>query len=80
MRYRPRQLLIFDIYENCAYELEMELRNKYGADINVVTLIGSIRDIKRLDEVFETYRPSVVVPCSCPQACAADGSKPGGSR
>ena len=33
----------------------MELRNKYGADINVVTLIGSIRDIKRLDEVFETY-------------------------
>lgn len=80
MRYRPRQLLIFDIYENCAYELEMELRNKYGADINVVTLIGSIRDIKRLDEVFETYHPSVVVPCSCPQACAADGSKPGGSR
>ena len=60
MRYRPRQLLIFDIYENCAYELEMELRNKYGADINVVTLIGSIRDIKRLDEVFETYHPSVV--------------------
>ena len=60
MRYRPRQLLIFDIYENSAYELEMELRNKYGADINVVTLIGSIRDIKRLDEVFETYHPSVV--------------------
>ena len=60
MRYRPRQLLIFDIYENCAYELEMELHNKYGADINVVTLIGSIRDIKRLDEVFETYHPSVV--------------------
>ena len=38
----------------------MELHNKYGADINVVTLIGSIRDIKRLDEVFETYHPSVV--------------------
>ena len=52
--------MIFDIYENCAYELEMELHNKYGADINVVTLIGSIRDIKRLDEVFETYHPSVV--------------------
>ena len=60
MRYQPRRLLIFDIYENCAYELEMELHNKYGADINVVTLIGSIRDIKRLDEVFETYHPSVV--------------------
>lgn len=60
MRYRPRQLLIFDIYENCAYELEMELRNKYGSDAPIVTLIGSIRDIKRLDEVFETYHPSVV--------------------
>ena len=60
MRYSPRQLLIFDIYENCAYELEMELRNKYGSDAHIVTLIGSIRDKARLDEVFETYRPSVV--------------------
>ena len=32
MRYQPRRLLIFDIYENCAYELETELRNKYGAE------------------------------------------------
>ena len=60
MRYSPRQLLIFDIYENCAYELEMELHNKYGADAPIVTLIGSIRDKHRLDEVFETYHPSVV--------------------
>ena len=60
MRYSPRQLLIFDIYENCAYELEMELRNKYGADAHIVTLVGSIRDKARLDEVFETYHPSVV--------------------
>lgn len=60
MRYSPRQLLIFDIYENCAYELEMELRNKYGADAPIITLIGSIRDKDRLDEVFETYHPSVV--------------------
>ena len=60
MRYSPRQLLIFDIYENCAYELEVELHNKYGADANIVTLIGSIRDKERLDEVFETYHPSVV--------------------
>ena len=60
MRYRPRQLLIFDIYENCAYELEVELRNKYGPDAPIVTLIGSIRDIDRLNEVFETYHPSVV--------------------
>ena len=61
MRYQPRRLLIFDIYENCAYELETELRNKYGADAPVITLIGSIRDKERLDEVFDTYHPSVVV-------------------
>ena len=60
MRYQPRRLLIFDIYENCAYELETELRNKYGADAPILTLVGSIRDKARLDEVFETYHPSVV--------------------
>ena len=60
MRYQPRRLLIFDIYENCAYELETELRNKYGADAPIITLIGSIRDMERLNEVFETYHPSVV--------------------
>ena len=60
MRFRPGKLLIFDIYENCAYELETELRNKYGAEAPVITLIGSIRDKARLDEVFETYHPSVV--------------------
>ena len=60
MRYQPRRLLIFDIYENCAYELETELRNKYGANAPIITLIGSIRDKHRLDEVFETYRPTVV--------------------
>ena len=56
----PKRLLIFDIYENCAYELETELKNKYGADAPIITLIGSIRDKARLDEVFETYHPSVV--------------------
>ncbi len=60
MRYQPRRLLIFDIYENCAYELETELRNKYGSDAPIVTLVGSIRDKERLDEVFDTYHPSVV--------------------
>ncbi len=60
MRYQPKRLLIFDIYENCAYELETELRNKYGADAPIITLIGSVREKRRLDEVFETYHPSVV--------------------
>ena len=60
MRYQPRRLLIFDIYENCAYELETELKNKYGPEAPIITLIGSIRDKARLDDVFNTYHPSVV--------------------
>lgn len=60
MRFQPKQLLIFDVYENCAYELECELKQKYGADCPVTVLIGSIRDKKRLDDVFEQYHPTVV--------------------
>ena len=60
MRFHPGKLLIFDIYENCAYELETELKNKYGPEAPVITLIGSIRDKARLDDVFDTYHPSVV--------------------
>ena len=57
MRFHPGKLLIFDIYENCAYELQMELQQKYGRDIPVTVLI---RDKARLDEVFDTYHPTVV--------------------
>ena len=60
MRFKPVKLLIFDIYENCAYELLMELQQKYGRDVPVTVLVGSIRDKARLDEVFETYHPTVV--------------------
>ena len=60
MRFHPKLLIIFDIYENCAYELEYDLRQRYGENCPVLTLIGSIRDRKRLDEVFEEYTPKVV--------------------
>ena len=60
MRFAPKLLIIFDIYENCAYELEYELKQQHGRDCPVEVLIGSIRDRKRLDEVFETYKPEVV--------------------
>ena len=60
VRFKPEKLLIFDIYENCAYELLMELQQKYGRDVPVTVLVGSIRDKARLDEVFETYHPTVV--------------------
>ncbi len=60
LRFKPKLLVIFEIYENCAYELEYELRQRYGQDCPVVTLIGSIRDRERLDEVFDLYHPQVV--------------------
>lgn len=60
MRFKPKLLIIFEIYENCAYELEYDLRQRYGRDCPVITLIGSIRDKKRLDEVFDEYHPEVV--------------------
>ena len=55
----PKQLIIFDIYENNAYSIQLELRKKYP-DLDLVTLIGSVRDSRRVFEVFETYRPEYV--------------------
>ena len=54
-----KQLIIFDIYENTTYELERELKAKYP-ELNLVVLIGSVRDSDRISSVFETYRPNVV--------------------
>ena len=55
----PKCLIIFDIYENNAYAIQLELREKYP-ELNLVTLIGSVRDSKRLNQVFAKYRPDVV--------------------
>lgn len=55
----PKQLIIFDIYENNAYEIEHELRRKYP-NLDLVVLIGSVRDSRRLDNVFKKYRPEIV--------------------
>jgi FlaA1/EpsC-like NDP-sugar epimerase len=55
----PRRLIIFDIYENNAYDIEQELRRKYP-NLNLTVLIGSVRDSRRINSVFETYKPDVV--------------------
>ena len=55
----PKCLIVFDIYENNAYDLQMELRRKYP-DLNLVVLIGSVRDRARMDSVFEQYHPDLV--------------------
>jgi len=59
VQYGPEKLLIFDIYENNAYEIQMELERKYP-EANISTLIGSIRDYDRMEAVFEKYRPNIV--------------------
>lgn len=57
-KYEPKQLIIFDVYENNAYDIQLELRRRYPK-LDLVTLIGSVRDGRRIESVFETYRPDI---------------------
>ena len=57
--HKVKQLIIFDIYENNAYEIQQELKRKYP-DLDMVVLIGSVRNTNRLDYLFRTYRPDIV--------------------
>ncbi len=56
----PKKLIIFDIYENNAYDIEQELRRTYGEDLDLAVEIGSVRETKRLDVLFSHYRPQIV--------------------
>ena len=57
--HEPELLLLFDFYENNVYDVQLELRRKYP-NLNLVVLIGSVRDSRRIYEVFEKYRPEIV--------------------
>ncbi|MBR2908257.1 MAG: polysaccharide biosynthesis protein [Clostridia bacterium] len=57
---KPKRLIIFDIYENNAYDIQQELVRKYGAELDLVVEIGSVRDRARLEAVFAFYRPDLV--------------------
>lgn len=57
--HKPKQLILFDVYENNAYDIQLELRKKYP-ELNLVTLIGSVRDSRKMFQVFEKYRPEIV--------------------
>lgn len=57
---KPKQLIIFDIYENNAYAIQQELIRKYGDELNLVTLIGSVRNTNRVNHVLQTYHPEIV--------------------
>lgn len=58
-QYGPKLLIIFDIYENNAYEIEQELKRN-NKDLKFITLIGSVRDYARVKKVFETYKPEII--------------------
>ena len=57
--HNPKQLILFDVYENNAYDIQLELRKKYP-DLDLVTLIGSVRDSRKMFDLFKKYRPQIV--------------------
>ncbi len=59
LKFDPKRLVIFDIYENTTYEVQNELKEAYPTGV-IDVLIGSVRDKKRLDEVFDAYKPDIV--------------------
>lgn len=59
-RSNPKQLIIFDIYENNAYDIQQELIRSFRGELDLKVLIGSVRDKKKLDYVFKTYKPDIV--------------------
>lgn len=59
-KHQPRQLIVVDIYENNAYDIQQELRYTYGDSFNLTVEIASVRDRNRVLQLFDTYRPDVV--------------------
>ncbi len=59
-KYNPKQIIIVDIYENNAYDIQQELVMEYGKSLNLVTLIASVRDYFRMNQIFKTYQPEVI--------------------
>ena len=57
--HNPKQLIIVDIYENNAYDIQQELRRTYP-ELDLVVLIGSVRNTHRMNSIFEQYRPQIV--------------------
>ncbi len=57
--FEPKELVMLDIYENTLYEVDIELRRNYPS-LELKTIIASIRDVKRIDEIFNEYKPELV--------------------
>lgn len=59
-KYEPKQLIILDIYENNAYDIQQELIRHYHKDLNLKVLIASVRDEEKMNTIFEKYKPEIV--------------------
>ena len=59
-KYDPEQIIIVDIYENNAYDIQQELVMQYKNELNLVTLIASVRDYDRMNQIFTKYKPEIV--------------------
>ena len=59
-KYEPKQLIILDIYENNAYDIQQELIRHYQEELNLKVLISSVRDEDKMNTIFENYRPEIV--------------------
>ena len=59
-RHDPKQLIILDIYENNAYDIQQELRRTYGASLNMQVEIASVRDKAQIENIFARYRPELI--------------------
>ena len=59
-KYNPEQIIIIDIYENNAYDIQQELIMQYKNSLNLVTLVASVRDYNRMNQIFQKYKPEIV--------------------
>ncbi len=59
-KYNPEQIIVVDIYENNAYEVQQEIIMEFGSSVNIKTIIASIRDYDKMEKIFKKYRPNLV--------------------
>ncbi|MGN0462832.1 MAG: polysaccharide biosynthesis protein [Ruminococcus sp.] len=58
--YSPKQIIIVDIYENNAYDIQQELILEHGSELNLATVIASVRDYDKMEQIFKEYKPDLV--------------------
>lgn len=59
-KYNPEQIVIVDIYENNAYEVQQEIIMEHGDSVNIETIVSSVRDYDKMEKIFKEYRPNLV--------------------